>query len=293
MIVARVKATLGAQRGFTLTELAVVVGILALLVGGLLVTLAAQTSVREFRDTQRTLELAREALLGFAASNGRLPCPAPAPPAPATAPGPFAVEAFVDAATPAPARNLSCAAVGGEGFLPAITLGIGPTDRFGYLLDAWGNPVRYAVSPVITNALGLDITRCPPNAPWPAPPAVPGVLPDYSRCPAFTTSNAILSLGFAALPTTAPGLFRVCTEVACTGPVILTPAVIWSPGKNFATAGGVFAADEAANATVPGDGTFVYHTPTPVGSPAGEFDDVVITIPPAVLYNRLLAAGGV
>jgi prepilin-type N-terminal cleavage/methylation domain-containing protein len=277
----------GAQAGFTLTELAVVVAIVALLVGGVLMTLAAQNNVREVRDTQRTLELARDALLGFAAANGRLPCPAPAPPAPTAAPGPFAVESFVDAVTPPPATDLRCAAAGGEGFLPAITLGIGPTDRHGYLLDAWGNPLRYAVSTALPiGSGGFLLASCPPN---PVAPANP----DFTRCPVFTTANAILSLGFAALPNTfANGLLRVCTEAACTGPQILTPAVVWSPGKNF-TLGAPAGADEQANLTFGGDRTFVHHTPAPAGAPGGEFDDIVVSIPPAVLYNRLLAAGGV
>ena len=298
MIARRLAPAGRAQQGFTLAELAVVMAILVLLIGGLLMTFSAQTSVREVRDTQRTLELAREALLGFAASNGRLPCPAPAPPAPATAPGPFAVEVFVDPVTVPPNRNLQCGIGNGEGFLPALTLGIGPTDRYGYLLDAWGNPIRYAVTPVVTNALGPDITRCPPNAPWPVPPATPTVLPDYSRCPAFTTSNAAITLGFGALPNAwaagLTGLLRVCPNAGCTaGTFISTPAVVWSLGKNFQTTGGA-SADEQSNLPVTaGDGTFVYREPSPAGAAAGEFDDLVIWIPTPVLYGRLISAGGV
>lgn len=284
------------QRGFTLAELAVVMAILVLLIGGLLMTFSAQTSVREVRDTQRTLELAREALLGFATSNGRLPCPAPAPPAPATAPGPFAVEIFVDPITAPPSRNLQCGIVNGEGFLPALTLGIGPTDRYGYLLDAWGNPIRYAVTPVITNGLGSDITRCPPNAPWPAPPATPTVLLDYSRCPLFTTSNALVTLGYSvvqALPPPPAGMLRVCPNAGCpVGTFIATPAVVWSLGKNFQTTGGVSADEQANTPATAGDGTFVYREPSPAGAAGGEFDDILIWIPAAVLYGRLIAAGG-
>jgi hypothetical protein len=243
------------------------------------------------RDTQRTLELAREALLGFAASNGRLPCPAQAPPPPLTAPGPFAVEAFVDPVIAPPARDLRCAA-GSEGFLPAITLGIGPTDRYGYLLDAWGNPIRYAVSDFLATPPAV-LASCPPNVTAPA-------VPDFTKCPAFTTSNAVLTLGFAALPNSwtpvlpaTSALLRVCTISDCsTGPIMFTPALVWSPGKNFQAVGAP-SADEQANATVVGDRTFVFREPSPAGSAAGEFDDLVIWIPAAVLYGRLIAAGGV
>src|SRR5215470_16101798 len=63
-------------RGFTLAELAVVVLVIALLLGGLTLTLSTQTELRRIEDTQRTLELAKDALIGFAITRGRLPCPA-------------------------------------------------------------------------------------------------------------------------------------------------------------------------------------------------------------------------
>ena len=46
--------------GFTLTELAVVFAIVALLVGGAMYTLSAQTEIRAYDDTRRRLEQARE-----------------------------------------------------------------------------------------------------------------------------------------------------------------------------------------------------------------------------------------
>ena len=66
--------------GFTLTELAVVFTIVALLLGGAIYTLSAQTDQRQIADTQRRLEEAKEMLLAYAVVNARLPCPAAAPP---------------------------------------------------------------------------------------------------------------------------------------------------------------------------------------------------------------------
>ena len=63
-------------RGFTLAELAIVVAVIALLLGGLTLTLSTQTELRRISDTQRTLELAKDALIGFAMTRGRFPCPA-------------------------------------------------------------------------------------------------------------------------------------------------------------------------------------------------------------------------
>jgi prepilin-type N-terminal cleavage/methylation domain-containing protein len=62
--------------GFTLVELAIVLVIVALLTGGLLLGISAQRNVAENAEAQRQLENVREALLGFAMTNGRLPCPA-------------------------------------------------------------------------------------------------------------------------------------------------------------------------------------------------------------------------
>ncbi len=64
------------QRGFTLIELAIVLFVVALLLGGMLLPLAAQQDIRNYGDTQKILVEARDALLGFAVANDRLPCPA-------------------------------------------------------------------------------------------------------------------------------------------------------------------------------------------------------------------------
>lgn len=62
-------------RGFTLTELAVVIVIVSLLMGGLLVPLSAQREMDNRRQTNQQLATIRDALVAFATVNGRLPCP--------------------------------------------------------------------------------------------------------------------------------------------------------------------------------------------------------------------------
>ncbi len=62
-------------RGFTLVEMAVVLLIIGLLLGGLLLPLSNRVE-QERRDvTQSAMQIAEEALIGFALSTGRLPCP--------------------------------------------------------------------------------------------------------------------------------------------------------------------------------------------------------------------------
>jgi prepilin-type N-terminal cleavage/methylation domain-containing protein len=62
------------QKGFSLIELAMVLLIISLLLGGLLVPLATQLEGRQRDDAQLQLDRIREALVGFAMVNGRFPC---------------------------------------------------------------------------------------------------------------------------------------------------------------------------------------------------------------------------
>src|SRR5437763_8602675 len=135
--------------GFTLVELAVVMMIVAFLLASLLYTLSAQTEQRNFEETRRRLEQARELVLSFAIVNGRLPCPA------------RSASAGVEVRDVASGRcwdgttedyyggSLAGGATGG--FLPAVTLGHPNVDASGFALDPWGNRIRYAVAKSIAS----------------------------------------------------------------------------------------------------------------------------------------------
>jgi len=129
----------GGKSGFTLTELAVVLAVVGLLLTTTMYTLSAQVEQRNRNDTQRRLEEAKELLLSFALVNGRLPCPG------------FATgdESGGGAAVCTNSYN---------GFLPARTIGFQPTDSAGFGLDAWGFRIRYAVS-ATTWGTGARFTR--------------------------------------------------------------------------------------------------------------------------------------
>lgn len=107
--------------GFTLTELAVVLVIVSLLIGGLLMPLSAQMDARNASETRTALAEIREALLGYAAVNGRLPCPAAA--------AGDGIEQF----NPTTGQCTPLA-----GVLPWATLGVKET-------DAWGRRYTYRV----------------------------------------------------------------------------------------------------------------------------------------------------
>jgi prepilin-type N-terminal cleavage/methylation domain-containing protein len=120
------------QRGFTLIEMAMVLVIFGLLLAALLVSLQAQRNLALQTETNNTLNVAKKTLLGFAQTQGRLPCPATA------------------------ASNGAESPVGGgtctqqAGFLPAATLGVQPADAQGFALDGWNNRILYAVTQVNT-----------------------------------------------------------------------------------------------------------------------------------------------
>ncbi len=104
--------------GFSLIEMAVVLLIIGLLMGGLLPPLSASLTYQKIKLTQQRLEEIKEALLGFAIIHERLPCPA--------------------SDRNGIALDMSETDCNKEGYLPWADLGVG---RY----DAWGNPFRYRV----------------------------------------------------------------------------------------------------------------------------------------------------
>jgi len=138
-------------RGSTLIELAIAIFVVGLILGGLLYPLTAQVAQQQATVTQQQLDEIRDALVGFAAANGYLPCPD---------------------TTGSGIENVTggtgvCTTIGGNGIahgnLPWVTLGLGHS-------DIWGNRFRYAVEAnfarrapgaLFTLATVADIRVCP------------------------------------------------------------------------------------------------------------------------------------
>lgn len=116
------------HQGFTLVELAIVLVIIALLTSGLLMGITAQRASAENSDAQRQLDNIREALIGFAMANGRLPCPAN--PALTSADATVGTEDRPDTSS---ACNRTF------GVLPWVTLGLPE-------IDPWGRRFTYFAS---------------------------------------------------------------------------------------------------------------------------------------------------
>jgi prepilin-type N-terminal cleavage/methylation domain-containing protein len=248
------------ESAFTLVELCVVLLIVAVLLAGVSVPIAAQVQMRRHEDTRRLLDEAREALMGFAAANARLPCPASA-----TSRGEESFAPGGDAA------NGQCSNFH-DGFLPAAALGVAPLDDEGYLRDAWmtrANRVRYAV-------FGAGAT-------------VNGV------ANAFTRANGLQAATLAGLGA-APHFLILCasggglTATSC-GPAAnqLTRRaafVLLSLGPD---ANAVPPPGSDAERNLDGDGVFVWHEASE--APGNAFDDVLTWVPVNVLASRLVAAG--
>lgn len=115
------------QRGFTLIELAIVLVIVTILIGGLAMPLSTQIQARRIAETKKTLEEAREAIIGYAMTNNgtpmtnrRLPCP------------------DIDGNGTEDLHALGNRCANSHGFLPWVDLGVGHQ-------DAWGNRLSYVV----------------------------------------------------------------------------------------------------------------------------------------------------
>jgi prepilin-type N-terminal cleavage/methylation domain-containing protein len=255
-------------RGFTLVELAVVLAIITLLLGGLVVTVAAQLELQHTAETRQTLDNVRDALTGFAVATGRLPCPA--------TDASNGQESYTIVAGAFACTNGTSGVA--HGFVPGVTLGATPLDSQGYVLDGWGFRVRYSV-----------FTATISTQPYP-----------------FTTPNGMRTVGMGTL--SGSNLLYVCskkngtTTNNCGMPqpptdpskaALLTlsaPAVIYSTGKNTATGG---TSDDEGENPNPNSGdadiVFVFHdVSTATGN---EFDDMMTWISLPVLFSRMIAAG--
>jgi type II secretory pathway pseudopilin PulG len=271
------RATRASVAGFSLIELAVVFTIVALLLASAMYTLSAQIETRNFEDTRRRLDQARELVLTFAVVNGRLPCPArsAATAAPLTVAGDEVRTAGADPECVGDAVVDNYGGTNGAvtlGLLPARAIGFQQVDANGFAVDAWGNRLRYAVANLTTPA-----ATCPR--------------------PHFTNMTNLRTNGITCQPNdllvcksatgiTATNCGGAANQIMTTSLVV---AIIYSTGKNGALTPCATCLDELANLN--GDRVFVFHTPTPSSAANGEFDDQFVWITTGEFYGRLIAAG--
>lgn len=258
--------------GFSLIEIAVVLVIISILLAVVAVPLASQVDQRKRAETAKQLDLAKDAIVGFAMANGRLPCPA------------LKVtgctngsECFCQAAgacTPTtikpPSFPGNCAAFNNTspglnvGLLPAATLGIAPTDELGYALDGFNsssNLIYYAVAENNING-------------------VPNTLTAESGIKSATMSSVA---GEVPLLTVCPTSSLICTP---TNSLTSTaPFVVFSLAGNAATPYASLSAKEKANLDNDSNHRFVF------GNKTDDFDDILTWESINVLFERMVRAG--
>ncbi len=255
--------------GFTLIEMAMVLLIVALLLSGLVPSITYQIEQQRNNDTRKQLAEIREALLGFAIANNRLPCPAQA--SLATDAEDAGKEARKNTScacqtstgstkkvADASSSRVACADTSIKGVIPWATLGISET-------DAWGRRFSYQVTSDFAD--GTD-----------------------------GTSEA----GASACATTQSVSFKMCSEgnlnvlIAAGGATTLVdrvPAIVVSHGNNgaggYTRLGTQLAmssdADEIENANA--TNSLVSHDPSLT------FDDLLLWVQPNLLLSRMIAAG--
>ena len=244
--------------GFTLIEMAVVIFVMALILGSILIPLSTQVEQRQTTDALRQLEEIKEALIGFALAQPavRLPCP----------------DTTVATGTGTPNDGIEDVDAGGtcvreEGNVPWVSLGL-PA------IDPWGNRYRYRVSPAFAQTTS------------PFSFATPGTL---RVCSASTCAAG------EAVTEVPPSLNAVVAVLLSHGPNgwgainAGTNALLLPPGCTSAVGCAAMSNNEIGNA----DNTiaFVSRAPSPSNSAVGAFDDIVIWLSPHVLKQRLVAAG--
>lgn len=113
--------------GFTLVEMAIVLAIVALLLGGLIPTISSQMERQRRNETRTQMDEIKQALNGYAIINGTLPCPT------TTADPSNANYGVADATCP-------LAGAASDGYLPWKTLGVAETDAWGSKRNSTGDP---------------------------------------------------------------------------------------------------------------------------------------------------------
>lgn len=262
------------SQGFTLIELAIVLLVVAIILGYTVAMFPIQQELRAYRAADAEMERITDALYAFARVNGYLPCPA------TIATNGFQCrdgDATLDGGCEAPSGNNAVPCDAWFGFVPGKELGLDGSYSAvnGLMLDPWGQPYRYQVAEGDSDGDGSDdfvqtngmqaatIANLAPNLVVCNVDPSPGVAnADLSNCGGGNPSIVAQNL----------------------------PAVVLSTGKD--TAGDVATTswiqrENLDNGVV--DRVFVQ---VPFNDAAGtEFDDLVKWLAPNVLYSRMIDAG--
>lgn len=247
--------------GFTLIELAIVLVIVGVLMGSFIGSLASRIETTQRNEAKKQLEDIKAAILGFAAAEGKLPCPA----------------ATISAGGADPVDG-ACTLQ--HGFVPGRTLGLdGAYNLDNLLIDTWGNPIRYSVT------TDSDFT----TAGNMAATTMVGLDPDLIVCSENSAATDSCSAGLELI-NNAP--FILLSLGKDGNEFVTTTAPNSDQGENAGEA--LVAANTAGENlaySVGNNRVFVSKEFSAVGSTAGQFDDFIVWVSPYILYSRMIEAG--
>ena len=256
-------------RGFTLVELSVVIVIIASLLGAVLTPLAIRHQMRQNKQAEHYLREVKEALIGFAIVNGRLPWPDTDIP-------PDGVE------NPAPPTPPACTAC--EGLLPWRTIGALAT-------DPWGRICRYRVTHEFASPVQTGLPPAPNRFDlFDRGNVRINTRVDYSSQDSGSKRKEDVVLTDDAAATVVSSGRNGAGGRYLDGAVIVDPPAHTDEGIN---ADGVDTGPPdphfyARSIALPGSQACSDNV---AGSPYCEFDDLVIWIPSSLLIKRMLDAG--
>ena len=247
--------------GFSLVEVAVVLLIVGLLISGLLSPLSHQREQVRLSQSGSEADTILAAIAGFAASQGRLPCPA----------------TDSSAGQESVVGSPPTACVTQHGFVPAATLGItGSFTDAGLLMDPWNNPWRYSVTATDSDADNI----------WDfigegemSERTMGELRPNLVVCDAASNSNTSCS----------DGNMLVSNAVV----VLLSMGKDWG---SYSSASQQENAGEGTGATlgnypIAGTDDLVFVSQDASVSVGNEFDDQVFWLSPNLLYTHMIKAG--
>jgi len=262
------------HRGFTLIELAIVIFIIGLLLGGLLVPYATSVEQKNREQARKQLQEIQEALYGYAIVNGRLPCP-DCEASSAGCSGATRDDGMEDKSGNycAITENGTNPNEGYVGNLPWATLNV---PQF----DAWGYAYTYRVSKTFSRA----VSACTASG---------------GSCTACNSAAAfdLCAAGTMNISTTDGGTANVAQNI---------PAIVISHGKNhyensqtaeemenYERDPKIFGTSTSILSSYTGDSanSFVYKDYTRDSNGNISFDDMMIWISPYLLKNKLMSAG--
>jgi prepilin-type N-terminal cleavage/methylation domain-containing protein len=264
------------QRGFTLIEIAIGLMIIGLIASSMIASISQQTEKRRATETKASLAQARDAVMAYLTTQGRLPCPASA-----TSNG---QESILSNTGGIITCNLEA------GFLPAVTLGMTGLDAAGNLNNGWDDGAgatttrprafRYGVSNLVApvaNAL--------------TSPGLGAASSSTRRNDVQTAINGGNALFVCA---SAAGITGGTNRCGSTANLLSNSAAvtIWTLGAN-GNDNTTFSADEQQNATLTVPRVLISRGYAPLGATGGMFDDLVTWIPASIVLERLLTTGAV